>query len=354
MLAAGPLGIMQAAMDVVVPYVHERKQFGQPIGEFQLMQGKLADMYTTMNACKAYVYAVAKACDRGQTTRKDAAGAILYRRREGDQVALEAIQMLGGNGYINDYPTGRLLRDAKLYEIGAGTSEIRRMLIGRELFAETCLTLEIDLGVAISVHDVYGKLWRCAALPDRTGHCRLSFRTLCRVVATERFARFGYEGVTMRQLAEALGCSPKTPYRYFKDKADILATVRAEAFGKFADTLEKAAAAAPVPPSGARRVSEAYMEFALQNPHAYRIMFEHRCADRRDPSGARGAGRRAPRYITRSAEQIAAAGVISVDPTLFGWSMWAAMHGLVMLHQSGMLAHGPDYRSARQFSRLPC
>jgi len=136
-LAAGPLGIMQACMDVVVPYVHERRQFGQPIGEFQLMQGKLADMYTTMNAAKAYVYAVAKACDRGETARKDAAGAILYAAERATWMALEAIQALGGNGYINDYPTGRLLRDAKLYEIGAGTSEIRRMLIGRELFAET-------------------------------------------------------------------------------------------------------------------------------------------------------------------------------------------------------------------------
>jgi len=136
-LAAGPLGIMQAAMDVVVPYVHERRQFGQAIGEFQLVQGKLADMYTTMNACKSYVYAVAKACDRGQTTRKDSAGAILYAAEKATLVALDAIQLLGGNGYINDYPTGRLLRDAKLYEIGAGTSEIRRMLIGRELFAET-------------------------------------------------------------------------------------------------------------------------------------------------------------------------------------------------------------------------
>src|SRR3984957_10264698 len=136
-LAAGPLGIMQACMDAVVPYVHERKQFGQAIGEFQLMQGKLADMYTTMNACRAYVYAVAKACDRGETTRKDAAGAILYAAEKATWMALEAIQALGGNGYINDYTTGRLLRDAKLYEIGAGTSEIRRMLIGRELFAET-------------------------------------------------------------------------------------------------------------------------------------------------------------------------------------------------------------------------
>ena len=136
-LAAGPLGIMQACMDVVVPYIHERKQFGQAIGEFQLMQGKIADMYTTLNASKAYVYAVAKACDRGETTRKDAAGAILYAAEKATWMALEAIQTLGGNGYINDYPTGRLLRDAKLYEIGAGTSEIRRMLIGRELFKET-------------------------------------------------------------------------------------------------------------------------------------------------------------------------------------------------------------------------
>jgi isovaleryl-CoA dehydrogenase len=136
-LAAGPLGIMQACLDVVIPYVHERKQFGQAIGEFQLMQGKLADMYTTLNACKAYVYAVARACDRGQTARKDAAGAILYAAEKATHVALDAIQCLGGNGYINDFPTGRLLRDAKLYEIGAGTSEIRRMLIGRELFEET-------------------------------------------------------------------------------------------------------------------------------------------------------------------------------------------------------------------------
>src|SRR5579883_2114236 len=133
-LAAGPCGIMQACLDVVVPYVHERKQFGQAIGEFQLVQGKLADMYTTTNACKSYVYAVARACDAGRTTRKDAAGAILYAAEKATQVALDAIQLLGGNGYINEYPTGRLLRDAKLYEIGAGTSEIRRWLIGRELF----------------------------------------------------------------------------------------------------------------------------------------------------------------------------------------------------------------------------
>jgi isovaleryl-CoA dehydrogenase len=136
-LAAGPIGIMQACLDVVVPYVHERKQFGQAIGEFQLVQGKLADMYTTLSACKSYTYAVARACDRGRTTRKDAAGAILYAGEKATQVALDAIQLLGGNGYINEFPTGRLLRDAKLYEIGAGTSEIRRMLIGRELFQET-------------------------------------------------------------------------------------------------------------------------------------------------------------------------------------------------------------------------
>ncbi len=136
-LSGGPLGIMQACMDVVVPYIHEREQFGRPIGEFELMQGKMADMYTTMNACRAYVYAVGKACDRGETTRKDAAGAILYSAEKATWMALEAIQTLGGNGYINEYPTGRFLRDAKLYEIGAGTSEIRRMLIGRELFNET-------------------------------------------------------------------------------------------------------------------------------------------------------------------------------------------------------------------------
>ena len=136
-LAGGPLGIMQACLDVVVPYVHEREQFGQPIGEFQLIQAKLADMYTLTNAARAYVYAVGKACDRGQTTRKDAAGAILYAAERATELALDAIQILGGNGYVNEYPTGRLLRDAKLYEIGAGTSEIRRMLIGRELFRET-------------------------------------------------------------------------------------------------------------------------------------------------------------------------------------------------------------------------
>ena len=136
-LSGGPLGIMQACMDVVIPYVHERKQFGRAIGEFQLMQAKLADMYTTMNAAKSYVYAVARACDRGEGSRKDAAGAILFAAEKATWMALEAIQCLGGNGYINDFPTGRLLRDAKLYEIGAGTSEIRRMLIGRELFEET-------------------------------------------------------------------------------------------------------------------------------------------------------------------------------------------------------------------------
>jgi isovaleryl-CoA dehydrogenase len=136
-LAAGPLGVMQACLDLVIPYLHERSQFGQPIGSFQIMQAKLADMYVTLNASKAYVYAVAKACDRGETTREDAAGAILYAAERATWMALEAIQCLGGNGYINDYPSGRLLRDAKLYEIGAGTSEIRRMLIGREIFEKT-------------------------------------------------------------------------------------------------------------------------------------------------------------------------------------------------------------------------
>ncbi len=136
-LAGGPLGIMQACMDVVLPYTHDREQFGRPIGEFQMIQGKLADMYTLLNACRAYVYSVAKACDRGETARKDAAGAILFAAEKATWMALESIQILGGNGYINDFPTGRLLRDAKLYEIGAGTSEIRRMLIGRELFKES-------------------------------------------------------------------------------------------------------------------------------------------------------------------------------------------------------------------------
>ena len=136
-LAAGPLGIMRSCMDIVLPYVHQRQQFGRPIGTFQLMQGKLADMYTAMNAARAYVYAVARACDRGETSRKDAAGAILFAAEKATWMALEAIQALGGNGYVNEFATGRLLRDAKLYEIGAGTSEIRRMLIGRELFEET-------------------------------------------------------------------------------------------------------------------------------------------------------------------------------------------------------------------------
>ncbi|MEX2490115.1 MAG: acyl-CoA dehydrogenase family protein, partial [Pseudomonadales bacterium] len=136
-LSGGPLGIMQACMDVVTPYIHDRKQFGESIGEFQLVQGKIADMYARMNACRSYLYTVASACDRGQTTRKDAAAVILYCAENATQSALDAIQLLGGNGYINEYPTGRLLRDAKLYEIGAGTSEIRRMLIGRELFSES-------------------------------------------------------------------------------------------------------------------------------------------------------------------------------------------------------------------------
>ena len=148
-LAAGPIGIMQACMDVVVPYVHDRKQFGQAIGEFQLIQGKLADMYVTLNAAKSYVYAVARACDRGETTRKDAAGAILYAAERATWMALEAIQVLGGNGYINDYPTGRLLRDAKLYEIGAGTSEIRRMLIGRGAVSRNGVSPQLDADVAI-------------------------------------------------------------------------------------------------------------------------------------------------------------------------------------------------------------
>jgi isovaleryl-CoA dehydrogenase len=136
-LAAGPVGIMQACLDVVLPYAHERKQFGRSIGEFQLIQGKIADMYTILNASRAYLYAVARSCDQGRTSRKDAAGVILFVSERATQMALETIQILGGNGYINDYPAGRLLRDAKLYEIGAGTSEVRRMLIGRELFKET-------------------------------------------------------------------------------------------------------------------------------------------------------------------------------------------------------------------------
>ena len=136
-LSAGPLGIMQSCLDVVLPYVHEREQFGQPIGEFQLIQAKLADMYTAFSASRSYVYAVARACDNGQVSRKDTAGCILFAAEKATWMALEAIQILGGNGYVHDFPTGRLLRDAKLYEIGAGTSEIRRMLIGRELFRET-------------------------------------------------------------------------------------------------------------------------------------------------------------------------------------------------------------------------
>ena len=174
---------------------------------------------------------------------------------------------------------------------------------------------------------------------------------LCKV-ATERFARFGYEGVTMRQLAEALGCSPKTPYRYFKDKADILATVRAQAFGKFADTLEKATAGVTDTAERGRLTGEAYLAFALKNPHAYRIMFEIDApVDEKHPELGPQA-ERAARYITRGAEEMAASGVIDVDPKLFGWSMWAAIHGIVMLHQSGMLAHGPDYRTLAHFLGL--
>ena len=170
---------------------------------------------------------------------------------------------------------------------------------------------------------------------------------LCKV-ATERFARHGYEGVTMRQLAEALGCSPKTPYRYFKDKADILATVRAQAFTRFADTLEMAAAAAP-PSERGRRTSEAYLAFALKNPHAYRIMFDIDAPlDEKHPELG-PAAERAARYITRGAEQLAESGAIDADPKLFGWSMWAALHGVVMLHQSGMLTHGPDYKALTAF-----
>ncbi|UYN96963.1 MAG: TetR/AcrR family transcriptional regulator [Enhydrobacter sp.] len=169
---------------------------------------------------------------------------------------------------------------------------------------------------------------------------------LCQV-ATERFAKHGYEGVTMRQLAEALGCSPKTPYRYFKDKADILATVRAQAFAKFADALE-AAAKGPVEGQG-RRVTDAYVAFALRNPHAYRIMFDIDApVDEKHPELG-PAAKRAARYITRGAEQMAAAGLIGVDPQLFGWSTWAALHGIVMLHQSGMLTHGPDHRKLSAF-----
>ena len=169
---------------------------------------------------------------------------------------------------------------------------------------------------------------------------------LCKV-ATERFARFGYEGVTMRQLAEALGCSPKTPYRYFKDKADILATVRAQAFGKFADAME-AAAKGPAAERG-RRISEAYLAFALKNPHAYRIMFDIDAPiDGKHPELGPQA-ERAARYITRGAEEMEKAGVIDADPALFGYAMWAAIHGIVMLHQSGMLAHGPDYKKLANY-----
>ena len=173
---------------------------------------------------------------------------------------------------------------------------------------------------------------------------------LCRV-ATERFARFGYEGVTMRQLAEALGCSPKTPYRYFKDKADILATVRAQAFAKFADALEAAIAAAPAadPIERARRGGEAYIRFALKNPHAYRIMFDLDAPIDDSHPDLGPQSRRAARYITEQAEQLAKAGLIAVDPTLFGWSMWASLHGLVMLQQAGMLDHAPDYQTLANF-----
>lgn len=171
---------------------------------------------------------------------------------------------------------------------------------------------------------------------------------LCKV-ATERFARFGYEGVTMRQLAEALGCSPKTPYRYFKDKADILATVRAQAFARFADALEKAAASATDVADQGRRIGEAYLAFALKNPHAYRIMFDIDAPIDASHPELGPQAERAARYITRGAEQMAKAGIIDVDPTLFGWTMWAAIHGIVMLHQSGMLAHGPDYKALSTF-----
>ena len=171
---------------------------------------------------------------------------------------------------------------------------------------------------------------------------------LCRV-ATERFARFGYEGVTMRQLAEALGCSPKTPYRYFKDKADILATVRAQAFGKFADTLEAASTGDSDPIERTTRVGEAYVRFALKNPHEYRIMFDIDAPIDDSHPDLGPQSRRAARYITDQAEQLAKAGFIAVDPKLFGWSMWAAAHGLVMLQQAGMLEHAPDYRTLASF-----
>jgi AcrR family transcriptional regulator len=173
---------------------------------------------------------------------------------------------------------------------------------------------------------------------------------LCKV-ATERFARFGYDGVTMRQLAEALGCSPKTPYRYFKDKADILATVRAQAFARFADALEAAVAAAPAddPVERARRVGEAYHQFAMRNWHAYRIMFDIDVPIDDSHVELETEARRAALYITQQAEQLAEAGVIGVDPKLFGWSMWAATHGLVMLQHAGMLEHAPDYRTIAGF-----
>lgn len=172
---------------------------------------------------------------------------------------------------------------------------------------------------------------------------------LCKV-ATERFARFGYEGVTMRQLAEALGCSPKTPYRYFKDKADILATVRAQAFARFAEALEGAGNAPPG--ERGRRAIEAYFEFALKNPHAYRIMFDIDAPiDDSHPELSQAADRAAA-YITRGAEQMAEAGLIDVDPQLFGWANWATLHGIVMLHQAGMLSHGPDYKSLAAFHTM--
>ena len=171
---------------------------------------------------------------------------------------------------------------------------------------------------------------------------------LCKV-ATERFAKHGYEGVTMRQLAEALGCSPKTPYRYFKDKADILATVRAQAFAKFSDTLEKAAEGSKDPAERGRRAGEAYIGFALKNPHAYRIMFDINAPiDDSHPDLGPQADR-AAKYITRTAESLVKAGVIDVDPTMFGYAMWAATHGLVMLQQAGMLEHAPHYRTLANF-----
>jgi AcrR family transcriptional regulator len=171
---------------------------------------------------------------------------------------------------------------------------------------------------------------------------------LCRV-ATERFARFGYEGVTMRQLAEALGCSPKTPYRYFKDKADILATVRAEAFARFADTLEAAAADGEGPLDKARRVGDAYLRFADEHPHAYRIMFEiDQPIGDQHPDLLRES-KRARTFVTQQAEDMVKAGLIDADPLLFGWSMWAATHGLVMLKQAGMLDHGPDIRALARY-----